>query len=1255
MKKLIAILIATLMLISLIPVNAIALEVENEHLHDASCDHACPGQGEEHTKDNCDWTLYKVVESKCGELGYTLYLCVECGDYFAADFDTIPGNHNYVKVNDAKDPTCTDKGYEEKWACSECGRVDPAHAGTVINELGHDWETISKTGNCLEGGTLTEKCSRCDLERTTPIAGTGEGHNYDQYPVSYIAPTCKNRGSATFVCRDCGNEKVVPILTISHTYVIDEAVDPTCTGTGLTEGKHCSVCGEIEVAQHELPALGHDWVYSNVVGATCTEKGSYTQACDRCGLLEEKEEEALGHDWSEWTTTLEPTCTTLGLEERVCRRDGCGEGEVRVIDKKPHSYADVPTEVIDPTCTTWGLKIYYCINCGYLKDPVDADKIKPLGHTSFDDPISTHKDEILETCESNGERFWKCGRCRVDQHSVVDNIEGHNEVSVIVKANCHVYSYTFTYCTNDCCTLPAVPYKEVNGVNYNTEVEGNPVRLVAIEVGDEYDPDNHDSITLRTNEPTCTEKGSKVLYCPYCDYTYLTAIDALGHDFDTTIAGNVVVLIPETCLTNRVSTVKCSRCDETKDIEIENTALGHTRTPVEKKDSTCTETGYEAYLKCDRCDWTEGFVVIDKKPHTYTSVVYAPTCLYDGYTLHTCENCGYWYIDSIVPYEYDPIYEYESFEAAKLVHPNLDPATKQALRTGDCYLTSLDTYYCPDCGKTIHVIADLSTGHHLWNEENPHDAGRAPTCTEYGYKPIYECSRCHNTKGGEPINMIEHHYLEATCTAPQTCEMCGATKGEALGHTWIDANCTTPKTCSVCGETDGEALGHTWIEANCTTAKTCSVCGETEGVALGHDLIADYVYTADCTHIGFIYYSCRRCEDVSVDFLGSYAAELGHNYRDVIEVDSTCCTEGHTSGSKCNRCGDWETEIEIIPVKDYHQNVAGEKLRNECTNLCDDRFCVWCLETIGQDHTAIFTITLEPDCNSEGYTLEVCSDCNYEKVIDYVPMRNVHDWSDWERVVEPTFTNVGKETRFCRCCAREGIEIVEEREVPALAGIELIMSADNADKSGAGFTDSSLVALTIDVDSVKTDVWGMMFNVNYSDNMKFVSAEFAVDNALIANQIVVDNNGFVSIAAFAPNTDTKELQNVTIEGDMAFVTLYFRVVNGEVNDIYANANFSISNCDVIDIDGNMKAVRAEECNIEICTYMDFNRDGDVTLQDVLAANKILTGELTDAEGNVVTYDVALDIDKDGEITAADLLDILCYMNGSKSYVDVTES
>ena len=54
--------------------------------------------------------------------------------------------------------------------------------------------------------------------------------------------------------------KEIDICGDNHTEVIDNAVPATCTETGLTEGKHCSACGEVLVAQEVIPAVGHNFI-----------------------------------------------------------------------------------------------------------------------------------------------------------------------------------------------------------------------------------------------------------------------------------------------------------------------------------------------------------------------------------------------------------------------------------------------------------------------------------------------------------------------------------------------------------------------------------------------------------------------------------------------------------------------------------------------------------------------------------------------------------------------------------------------------------------------------------------------------------------------------------------------------------------------------------------------------------------------------------------------------------------------------------
>ncbi len=104
----------------------------------------------------------------------------------------------------------------------------------------------------------------------------------------YVGPSDAN--IVTNACTICGNSDTVETAeALGHTEAVTPSVAPTCTATGLTEGKHCSVCNEVLVAQEVVEALGHR--YEAVVTApTCTSAGYTTYTCSVCGDTEATEE-----------------------------------------------------------------------------------------------------------------------------------------------------------------------------------------------------------------------------------------------------------------------------------------------------------------------------------------------------------------------------------------------------------------------------------------------------------------------------------------------------------------------------------------------------------------------------------------------------------------------------------------------------------------------------------------------------------------------------------------------------------------------------------------------------------------------------------------------------------------------------------------------------------------------------------------------------------------------------------------------------
>ena len=120
--------------------------------------------------------------------------------------------------------------------------------------------------------------SLIDFEGNAPLFN----NNCFKNIVANVSYNIVNQGWSEEVCQDYGGT-ITWQSYCGHVIAIDDAVLPTCTATGLTEGKHCSVCSEVLTAQDVVPVLGHEEVIDAAVPPTCITIGlTEGKHCARC-------------------------------------------------------------------------------------------------------------------------------------------------------------------------------------------------------------------------------------------------------------------------------------------------------------------------------------------------------------------------------------------------------------------------------------------------------------------------------------------------------------------------------------------------------------------------------------------------------------------------------------------------------------------------------------------------------------------------------------------------------------------------------------------------------------------------------------------------------------------------------------------------------------------------------------------------------------------------------------------------------------
>ena len=121
----------------------------------------------------------------------------------------------------------------------------------------------------------------------------------------------------------------------------DAAVAPTCTETGLTEGSHCTFCGEVFVPQEVIPELGHDWNEGTItIEPAIEQEGEIVYTCNRCQTINTEVLPPIPHThvYGEWEIYTDPSSYQTGELRSYCE---CGRYQSQVVEKLENPFVDV--------------------------------------------------------------------------------------------------------------------------------------------------------------------------------------------------------------------------------------------------------------------------------------------------------------------------------------------------------------------------------------------------------------------------------------------------------------------------------------------------------------------------------------------------------------------------------------------------------------------------------------------------------------------------------------------------------------------------------------------------------------------------------------------------------------------------------------------------------------------------------------------------------------------------------------------------
>lgn len=518
------------------------------------------------TQHNYEWKV--TTPATCNSTGVETKTCTNCGKTNGQRQIPATGEHNWETVETIP-ATCTSKE-KQKQECTVCHTTR-----TTINENSHYADHTWTEGD----GTVT--CTKCGWEHT---------HRWVEDTSKTVPATCTSEGSKTYYCiadykdydqevHKCHSTKTETLAKTAHHWV-----------NGV-----CTECG----ATHE-----HDWQEQTSLAKspTCTEKGSKTYKCSKCGETKVEEIPATGHTWK---------IHQIATNKSECKCSVCGATkahDLKVVSKDP------------ATCTKKGIIHYVCKDCG--KKVRDNDPDAPaLGHDwkNQDGTCSrcnaqhTHnwgewKTTTPADCTTEGEEVRQCNTCRFEETRTLAKTDHQwGEWNITTEPSCTTEGEKVRQCE----VCQKTETKKLEKTAHVTEVVG-------------------------AKESTCTTAGySGDEVCKHCH-----EVIKKGHELALAQHqwGEWKTTTPASCTHEGEETRQCKNCQETETRKLKKTDHDWSEWKTTTKPS-CTHEG-EEIRQCKNCQKTESRTLAKTAHNTEIVGAKAPNCTSEGYTGdEVCKDC----------------------------------------------------------------------------------------------------------------------------------------------------------------------------------------------------------------------------------------------------------------------------------------------------------------------------------------------------------------------------------------------------------------------------------------------------------------------------------------------------------------------------------------------------------------------------------------------------------------------------------------